>query len=118
MNDKSKKKRGRRGIQSIDTGIRLLEVLQNADGPMPLKDLSARSDMDPSSAHRYLASFVRSGLVRHYATAQPAAYLEWRRSGTRSQGLEFGRGWRSSEAVYFYDNWSRLPKRKSMGNGK
>jgi DNA-binding IclR family transcriptional regulator len=70
MNDKSKKKRGRRGIQSIDTGIRLLEVLQNADGPMPLKDLSARSDMDPSSAHRYLASFVRSGLVRQEADSR------------------------------------------------
>jgi DNA-binding IclR family transcriptional regulator len=54
----------RRGIQSIDTGIRLLEVLEKADGPLALKDLSARADLDPSSAHRYLASFVRCGLVR------------------------------------------------------
>jgi len=70
MNDKTRKKRSPRGIQSIDTGIRLLEVLQNADGPMALKDLSARSDMDPSSAHRYLASFVRSGLVRQEADSR------------------------------------------------
>ena len=53
----------RRGIQSIDTGIRVLEAMEKADGPLPLKELSARADLDPSSAHRYLASFVRCGLV-------------------------------------------------------
>jgi len=58
------KRAKRRGIQSIDTGIRLLEVLEKADGPLALKELSARAAMDPSSAHRYLASFVRCGLVR------------------------------------------------------
>jgi len=58
------KKARRRGIQSIDTGIRLLEALEKADGPLALKELSARADLDPSSAHRYLASFVRCGLVR------------------------------------------------------
>ncbi|HEX2333129.1 MAG TPA: helix-turn-helix domain-containing protein, partial [Burkholderiales bacterium] len=61
--EKTRKKRKRRGIQSIDTGIRLLEALQSSDGPLALKDLSAQSEMDPSSAHRYLASFVRCGLV-------------------------------------------------------
>ena len=54
----------RRGIQSAETGVRLLEVLEGADGPLPLKDLSARAELDPSSAHRYLTSFVRCGLVR------------------------------------------------------
>src|SRR5918994_6357123 len=68
--DRTKKKRKRRGIQSIDTGIRLLEALQNSDGPVALKDLSAQSDLDPSSAHRYLASFVRSGLVRQEADSR------------------------------------------------
>jgi DNA-binding IclR family transcriptional regulator len=58
------KKRKRRGIQSIDNGIRILEVLENADGPLALKDLSTRSELDPASAHRYLASFVRCGLAR------------------------------------------------------
>ena len=53
----------RRGIQSIDTGIRLLEVLEKAHGPLALKELSAKAELDPSGAHRYLASFVRSGLV-------------------------------------------------------
>lgn len=59
-----KKRGGRRGIQSVDTGMRLLEALEKADGPLALKDLSARAGLDPSSAHRYLASFVRCGLVR------------------------------------------------------
>jgi DNA-binding IclR family transcriptional regulator len=58
------KKPKRRGIQSIDTGIRLLEVLEKGEGPLALKELSARAELDPSSAHRYLASFVRCGLVR------------------------------------------------------
>ena len=57
-------RRKRRGVQSIDTGIRLLEALERADGPLALKDLSAQAELDPSSAHRYLASFVRCGLVR------------------------------------------------------
>ena len=57
------KKRRSRGIQSIDTGIRLLEVLERAGGPLALKELSARAELDPSGAHRYLASFVRCGLV-------------------------------------------------------
>jgi DNA-binding IclR family transcriptional regulator len=64
------KKRKRRGIQSIDTGIRLLEALENADGPLALKDLSAQAGLDPSSAHRYLASFVRCGLVRQEADSR------------------------------------------------
>ena len=64
------RKRRSRGIQSIDTGIRLLEALEKADGPLALKELSAQADLDPSSAHRYLASFVRCGLVRQEADSR------------------------------------------------
>jgi DNA-binding IclR family transcriptional regulator len=64
------KKQKRRGIQSIDTGIRLLEVLEQAGGPLALKELSARAELDPSGAHRYLASFVRCGLVRQEADSR------------------------------------------------
>jgi DNA-binding IclR family transcriptional regulator len=60
----------RRGVQSIDTGIRLLEALERADGPLALKDLSARADMEPSNAHRYLASFMRAGLVQQGADSR------------------------------------------------
>jgi DNA-binding IclR family transcriptional regulator len=70
MERPTKTKRKRRGIQSIDTGIRLLETLENADGPLALKDLNAQSELDPSSAHRYLASFVRRGLMRQEANSR------------------------------------------------
>ena len=60
----------RRGIQSIDTGIRLLEVLEKADGPLALKELSAQAELDPSGAHRYLASFARCGLVAQGADSR------------------------------------------------
>ncbi|HEX9397061.1 MAG TPA: IclR family transcriptional regulator [Burkholderiales bacterium] len=53
----------RRGIQSIETGVPLLEALERAGGPLALKELSARAGLDPSGAHRYLASFMRCGLV-------------------------------------------------------
>ena len=55
--------RARRGIQSIETGVPLLEALQRATGPLALKALSAAAGLNPSSAHRYLASFLRCGLV-------------------------------------------------------
>jgi DNA-binding IclR family transcriptional regulator len=58
-----RKKRERRGIQSIETGVPLLEALERAPGPLALKELSAAAGLDPSSAHRYLASFVRCGLA-------------------------------------------------------
>jgi DNA-binding IclR family transcriptional regulator len=61
MNRKSTRKR--RGIQSIETGVPLLEALERAGGPLALKDLAERAGLDPSGAHRYLASFVRCGLV-------------------------------------------------------
>jgi len=64
---KTRRANSRRGIQSVDTAIRLLEVLGKTEGPLTLKELSARANMDPSSAHRYLASFARSALVRQHA---------------------------------------------------
>jgi len=38
--------------------------MEKANGPLPLKELAAGAELDPSGAHRYLASFVRCGLVR------------------------------------------------------
>jgi DNA-binding IclR family transcriptional regulator len=62
--------RPRRGIQSIETGVPLLEALQRANGPLALKDLSAAAGLDPSSAHRYLASFLRCGMVVQHADSR------------------------------------------------
>src|SRR3972149_3108977 len=58
---KRQARRPRRGIQSIETGVRLLEALERVDGPLALKEVSAMAGMDPSSADRYLGRFPRSG---------------------------------------------------------
>ena len=40
-----------------------MRVLEAADGPLPLKDLSERAGMPPSKAYAYVASFVHEGLL-------------------------------------------------------
>lgn len=53
----------RSGIQSIEVGFRLLEVLTHTNAPMMLRDLARAAPMNPAKAHRYLVSFTRLGLV-------------------------------------------------------
>lgn len=54
---------GSSGIQSIEVGVALLDVLSASSSAMPLSALSAAAGMTSSKAHRYLASFQRVGLV-------------------------------------------------------
>lgn len=51
------------GIQSLETGVRLLQALAAANGAMSLKDLAAAARMPASKAHRYLVSFIRTDMV-------------------------------------------------------
>ena len=53
----------RAGIQSVEVGFALLQVLAEAHGPLMLRDLAARADMSAAKAHRYLVSFQRLALV-------------------------------------------------------
>ena len=53
----------RAGIQSVEVGFSLLDVLSNAGSPLMLRDLAAKADMSAAKAHRYLVSFQRLGLV-------------------------------------------------------
>jgi DNA-binding IclR family transcriptional regulator len=53
-----------RSIGSIRVGCRLLRVLEVENGPLPLKELSARAGMSPSKAHAYIASFIAEGILR------------------------------------------------------
>jgi DNA-binding IclR family transcriptional regulator len=55
--------RERAGIQSVEVGFGLLDVLGQADGALMLRDLAARAGMSAAKAHRYLVSFQRLGLV-------------------------------------------------------
>jgi DNA-binding IclR family transcriptional regulator len=59
----AKRAETRQGIQSIEVGAMLLEVLARATGPLTLRDLSSQAKMSPSKAHRYLVSLLRAGLV-------------------------------------------------------
>ena len=53
-----------RSLKSTDTGVRILTALTDADGPLTLTDLAARTGAGASTAHRHLAGFVDAGLVR------------------------------------------------------
>lgn len=58
-----------RRIGAIEVGFRLVRVLEAADGPLPLKDLSERAGMAPSKAYAYVASFVHEGLLAQDAVS-------------------------------------------------
>src|SRR5258706_3346547 len=60
-------KRG--GIQSIEVGAPLLRALLDGGGTMTLTALATRAHMPLSKAHKYLASFVRIGLMTQSANA-------------------------------------------------
>jgi DNA-binding IclR family transcriptional regulator len=53
----------RAGIQSVEVGFALLDVLAQAAGPLMLRDLAAAAQMSAAKAHRYLVSFQRLGMV-------------------------------------------------------
>ena len=53
----------RAGIQSVEVGFALLDVLARAPGALMLRDLAAAAGMSAAKAHRYLVSFQRLQLV-------------------------------------------------------
>jgi DNA-binding IclR family transcriptional regulator len=55
--------KGSKGINSVEVGIRVLDVLARAGGPLALRDVSRLSGLSPSQAHRYLASLIRQAMV-------------------------------------------------------
>jgi DNA-binding IclR family transcriptional regulator len=52
------------GIQSVEVSAALLRALAQTSGPMTLTNLAKEARMSLSKAHKYLASFIRIGLVR------------------------------------------------------
>ena len=60
--------KARAGIQSVEVGFALLDVLARGPGPLMLRDLAAEAGMSAAKAHRYLVSFQRLGLVVQDAT--------------------------------------------------
>jgi len=59
---------GRRGIQSIEIGFRILDYLRTALRPVPLKMIAAGVGMSTANTHYYLVSFQAVGIVRQDET--------------------------------------------------
>lgn len=51
------------GVQSVEIGLYVLEVLAQSYRPMMLRDLATRLRMPPAKVHRYLVSLIRAGMV-------------------------------------------------------
>jgi len=60
----------RRGIQSVETGLRVLAALAASGGPAPLTALGVRTGLSPSQTHRYLQSLVVSGMAVQDASSR------------------------------------------------
>ena len=57
------KKLSRRGIQSIEIGFGILNVLCKANGPIPLRIIAEKAHMPVANVHNYLVSFQNVGVV-------------------------------------------------------
>jgi DNA-binding IclR family transcriptional regulator len=55
--------KSRKGIQSVEIGLRVLNVLVQAREALPLKDISRAAGLSASQTHRYLTSLMRSEMV-------------------------------------------------------
>ncbi|WP_164094661.1 helix-turn-helix domain-containing protein, partial [Serratia marcescens] len=58
---------GRRGIQSIEIGFKILDYLRTERRPVPLKLIAAGTGMSAANVHYYLVSFQAVGIVRQEA---------------------------------------------------
>lgn len=55
--------KGGRGVQSVEIGGRLLNLLAKTQQPMMLRDLAAQAELTPGQTHAYLTSFRKLDLV-------------------------------------------------------
>ena len=60
----STSKTRRRGIGSLETGLRVLSALGAAGGPAPLGEIARRAGLPASQAHRYMSSLLVGGFAR------------------------------------------------------
>jgi DNA-binding IclR family transcriptional regulator len=59
----AEEKSQQRGIQSVEAAMRVLEAIERLGGAAPLSRVAAQAGIGPSTAHRYLVSLTRTGLV-------------------------------------------------------
>lgn len=56
----------RKGIQSVEIGLNVLNALAALGRPSTLSEIAKASRLSPSQTHRYLASFVNMHYLRQY----------------------------------------------------
>lgn len=54
----------RRGIQSVEIGMHVLQALVTLGSASPLSAIAQAADISPSQAHRYLASLIATGMAQ------------------------------------------------------
>ncbi|MGE0774127.1 MAG: helix-turn-helix domain-containing protein, partial [Sphingomonadaceae bacterium] len=54
----------RKGIQSVEVGLRVLEALASLDEASTLKAVAQASGVSGSQAHRYLSSLIATGMAQ------------------------------------------------------
>jgi DNA-binding IclR family transcriptional regulator len=74
----------RKGIQSVEIGLTVLDALVRLGGPVPLSAVAQASGLSAPQAHRYLVSLIHSGMARQ----DPATG----RYGVGSAALRLGLG--------------------------
>ncbi len=52
------------GVQSLEVGLSILDVLIDHNEPMMLKDIAQAIQMHPAKCHRYLVSLIRTNYAR------------------------------------------------------
>ncbi|MBF2718773.1 helix-turn-helix domain-containing protein [Psychrobacter sp. NG254] len=52
------------GVQSLEIGLSILDVLIDHNAPMMLKDIAEAMQMHPAKCHRYLVSLIRKNYAR------------------------------------------------------
>ncbi|MGO2998206.1 MAG: IclR family transcriptional regulator [Moraxellaceae bacterium] len=62
--DQSANTKNQGGIQSLEIGLSILDVLIDRHEPMMLKDIAEAMQMHPAKSHRYLVSLIRKNYVR------------------------------------------------------
>jgi DNA-binding IclR family transcriptional regulator len=65
--DQHHQRRQSAGIQSVEIGMSVLEAFARSKSAMSLKQVCQDLEMAPSKVHRYLVSFVRSGMLTQLA---------------------------------------------------
>ena len=62
--DSSISNKNQSGVQSLEIGLSLLDVLIDRNEPMMLKDIAEAMQMHPAKSHRYLVSLIRKNYAR------------------------------------------------------